>query len=443
MTTNVKAITDIKSTNLDKVKYILVTYIILASSGGGLILSDVFFLGFVNLILFFAIVLKYNILKQFMLWQGIIVSFLVLYSIGVSFVFNATSNYTFFARYIFVFNIAMISIYYIKEDFFLYYEKAIFVLFVIGLIFFIWQILDTTLLFNLLKSFSNLFGIEDSLYMKVRAFNVNAIIYTINEETYTNIWYMKRNCGFAFEPGFYSFFLVLAIFVLFYKEGSLKISKRIIFYLFILLTTQSTTGILTIFIVFLFFGFNSINIKNLFVFVILLVLFISVFLYFDFGANKISSVVEENDTITTYESAALHSPDGVISMGRIVGFEYYFLKTMKVSPIFGFCGMDKYGHDNDIIGNLTTANGFSVLLYNFGLLGILLYVVALYKSCNYLVKKDLKMKMPFFFYLIVFTYIFSFPVGNTIIMIYFLIYGIRGNLLAEKNLRITKINREV
>ena len=83
---------------------------------------------------------------------------------------------------------------------------------IIAFPFYIYQLLDPYGLFNLLKPIETFFALGkfDGTTSAVTGDKyVNVVFYTLNI-IYTDIFH--RSAGFTFEPGFYSIFIVLAIF---------------------------------------------------------------------------------------------------------------------------------------------------------------------------------------------------------------------------------------
>jgi len=283
--------------------------------------------------------------------------------------------------------------------------------------------LNFDFVYNLSLEVKNFLALEETIYVKSRLINVNAIIYTINQDSVTG-FLSHRNSGFAFEPGFFSFFINLAILINFSKRG-FRFNKRFAVYFVALLTTQSTTGLVGLLAILLLFTLSrkEMNILRKSLVVSSFALITAFFLLVDFGYEKVLFTFLERESVTTLEYRALRHQDRIISLGRIGGFEYMFLNTMDKSPIFGFMGMERKGFDKDYIENIGVANGTAVLIYNFGLFGFFLFLYALYKSSKAIMNFELGLRNRFFFFFFFNLYLFSFPfVSSTFFFIIALFY---------------------
>ena len=175
-----------------------------------------------------------------------------------------------------------------KKSLFTIYIRVMVFLALTAFPFYIIQLIDPFALFNFLKPIETLFGLSKFAGSVGESTYVNVVFYTLNI-LYTDIFH--RSCGFAFEPGFYSIFIVLAIFfnVVITKK---ILNKKGVILIIALITTFSTTGFIAFFTVLIYYfykGSRSVNTKYLLP--ILLPVLIIAFLNTSFLSEKISLLI--------------------------------------------------------------------------------------------------------------------------------------------------------
>ena len=84
----------------------------------------------------------------------------------------------------------------------------------------------------------------------------NILIFGLQPSSFDGALFFRRNCGFAWEPGRFSCFIVMGIFYNLARTKFSLTNKNFKILLIALLTTQSTTGFATLGIIFLFYIYN-------------------------------------------------------------------------------------------------------------------------------------------------------------------------------------------
>lgn len=187
-----------------------------------------------------------------------------------------------------------------------------------------------------------------------------------------------RNLGFAREPGLYSCFLVLA-FLLHLIRNRFVLFKKNFWPLFLgILTSQSTTGYMSLFVCFLGFFLNAKNsiankrIKYLLIFVSFITL-----IYSPFMMEKMTKIIDTEHFIT--ESAANYYAkiEKVYVPQRAEGL---FLEALNVwdSPWIGYGDNPDYSYVKRILfpnTDIVLSNG---ILQIFSMMGIPLALLLFY-----------------------------------------------------------------
>jgi len=337
---------------------------------------------------------------------------IVVYGLGVFLQFGIFPNIMFLGRYIFSFLLVAILIIAYKERFFDYLEKAIYFLVVISLVLFGLQLLQFSLLYESMKSFFNILPIDKGFYFSNRNYFVSILVYTINQNT--SVLIDQRNCGFVYEPGYFSFFTNMGLLITIAKYN-LTNKKRIIIYLLAVFSTFSTTGMIGLIFILAFYFLNaSTTFKILFVPIIIS----AVILFFNisYGYEKVEDLMTNRLEIEDYQKKATQYGSHGVSMGRFAGFQYYAIETWNISPFFGLSILG-WRHE----ANIGIANGTAHFIRNFGFLGMGLMLIATYLSSNIITRYYLKYKYSIILFIFIHLYLFAFPFSNLPIFMIFLV----------------------
>lgn len=309
--------------------------------------------------------------------------------LGLSIYFLAISikyqqiHITIFLYYFALFFIVYTTVKALKFNLFKIYEYLLYHLAIIGLIFWIIQILlGGDSLFNI---FSKISGI--SSFSFVSGEGLNALIYSVQPLEYIlrNQWgSIPRNCGYAWEPGAFAVYLCLAIFINLFIIQSDKMSK-IRFWILVaaLVSTQSTTGFSIFMVILLFYYAN----KNLKIILIVSPVIITIVVYIfslPFMGNKIIDLVNESSEFEIIVDSSIDK-EVPVNPQRFVSFMIGF-EDFKNNPILGIGGGQEESWTKKIDANISVISGIGNLLAQTGIVGFLFFIVLSIKSSFFLSK---------------------------------------------------------
>ena len=306
-----------------------------------------------------------------------------------------------------------------KKSFFAIYVRVMVFLVITAFPFYVYQLIDPFGLFNLLKPIETFFGLgkwAGTDDVGAGATYVNVIFYTLNT-LYTDIFH--RSCGFAFEPGFYSIFIVLAIFFNIILSKKL-FNKRGIVLIIALLTTFSTTGFIAFFIVLIYYFYKGSESKNFKYLIPLLIPFlIIVFINTSFLSEKI---IGSYQGLGQMELSNI-GRDENFTAGRFLGFKVG-LFNFQLNPFIGFgdYGDGEY-FKKTFNSDVGIINGIANYLATLGGLGVLFLLIAFKKTYRQLRLLYGNITFPLSILLLVVSFSFAFPFTPLfgVFMVYFLV----------------------
>ena len=243
------------------------------------------------------------------------------------------------------------------------FEKIIFKLATISLLFYTWQLVN-------LSSLISLFNLFDLNVGK----SYNLIVYTIHHRSIDG--FLAQNPGFCWEPGPFACFLVLSL-VIHLLQSKFRLDKRTFIYIITILTTFSTTGYLCLFLLIVWYFFN----KNKKYFYLILPIISAIIVTFYFQSFNLDQKIY--DQITSAESDLEFYIDNEIetqtSIGRFNGF-LLNLKDFEKYPILGYGGnfISKFASENNL--KITSTNGLGNWLAQYGIVGFVFLIFYFYKS---------------------------------------------------------------
>lgn len=290
---------------------------------------------------------------------------------------------TFLISYSILFFIVYTAIKSLRFNFFLIYERIIYYLAIIALLFWIVQtILGGDSLFYI---FSRIPGIDTFSY--VTGGGLNVLFYSIQPTSYSIIdFIIPRNCGFAWEPGAFSVYLCLAILInLFFIKSDAKRNSRLWILLIALLSTQSTTGYMIFVVIFLFYLLN----KNVNIIILLLPFSIVALVYIaslPFMSKKVFELIDETKGVNqlledTYGREASATPQ------RFTSFVLAF-KDFQSNPLLGVGGHREATYIYKIGSNISLISGIGNLLAQFGIVGFSFFMIWTLRSSFFFAKHN-------------------------------------------------------
>lgn len=394
---------------------IFIVFMILMVNNGNTLLEG----NFVLLIYALFLLTKSKILESNLLNKMLgSCAILVLFLFATTITFNKLPPIFFVGRNLLYIIIAFSILHIYKHHVLILYEKIMFYLVILSLIFFTIQIVNYNALFSVVKYFHDIINYKPTDYMLSISYYANMFVYTINSPPGDLL--SQRNCGFLFEPGFFAIFISIAIIINLLKNN-LKLTGRFYIYIIALVSTQSTTGYLALVLILLFNIFNHSQSKYKILYVPVAVVAIYFISISPIVYNKtIEAIKASGNAMNLAIVSSQQDNFRFTSLGRFAGFQYEYKMVVKESPVFGFCG---YKSDERKKG-LIAANGMAEFLKDFGFLGLLLMFFAFYKSSSFIVKCEYGKKYSIFIFLIFMIFLFSFGFQYTLLFWILLFYGI-------------------
>lgn len=309
----------------------------------------------------------------------------------------------------------LLSIYFMLKitgvEFFIVYEKIIYRLAVISLIFYFFQMFFWDDLVKVLQPFN----IADKSIRTYQGIHVG--IFTLIP------WHFYRNCGFMWEPGAFGAMLSLAMIwnVILNKN---KINKKLIIFIITGITTVSTTTIINIMLITLSLVLKA-NFKHK-LWAIPLLIIVGIQVYFQpVIKDKLNYyyTVNMQDYYKTYSSDYWKAGT---SIGRFAGLVIEF-ENFKKKPLLGWGYQSDY-MDQGMFDDFSNPNGLSVLLGRFGLVGMLFFLGSLYLGLKKLQKYQHYKGEWVFFIIVIFIsssnpMIYNIFIWSMVLLYYVLIYS--------------------
>lgn len=281
----------------------------------------------------------------------------------------------FMATYIIYIIIAWWLFSYYKEKLFIKYENAVYILSIISLIFYLWQVSHFESLYSVIKSLD----LSQDLF-PVKGY-ASILVYSIVDSDHS--MFFPRNCGFAWEPGPFSSYVALALFFnLARNKRILKDKLKLSIFLLVILTTQSTTGIFLLFAIILWLAWSYF--KNNYVRLISIPIASLVLLYVFINnpllQEKIISDSQQNvgeliDNSIKYNIT--YNP------GRFASLQLGWI-DFKNHPIAGYGGHIASRYAAQQGANVATINGLAAIMARYGSIGLMLFLLLINSTGKWL-----------------------------------------------------------
>ncbi len=302
-----------------------------------------------------------------------------LYFIAVSVKYNEIQPH-FFIEFLCRFFIVYTIIKVYKYDFFKIYELILYYLAIIGL--FMWSIqiaLGGDTLYYLINSIP---GVETLSTVSGRGLNV--ILYSIQPSPSDVYYYLRfpRNCGFAWEPGAFSVYLCMAIYInLFITKSEKNNKRRIWVLLFALISTQSTTGYALFALIILFYFINRSSKYK----VVILPFMVAglIFLFsLPFMSAKIVDLWDNTQEIDQIVKRSIGKERNATPQ-RFTSFILAF-RDFRNNPLLGLGGHSDRSWLHVVGARISTISGIGNLLADFGIVGFLFLIITSVRSSFFL-----------------------------------------------------------
>jgi hypothetical protein len=288
---------------------------------------------------------------------------------------------TFLLTYFFKFFTVYTVIKALKFNLFGIYERVTYYLAITGLILWGMQVvLGGDTLFDI---FNRIPGLRDFSYVTGKG--VSVIVYSVQPTSYSILDYkIPRNCGFAQEPGSFSVYLCMAIFVNLFITSSGKDSKKLFWVLVIaLISTMSTTGYVIFMVITVYFILS----KNLNKVLLLLPIAIGALIYastLPFMSNKIVELINETNELDLLIVNTIGREETATPQ-RFTSFMITY-RDFKDNPVLGLGPDNEKSWINKVGARISPISGIGNLLAQFGLVGFLFFIISTLSSSIFISK---------------------------------------------------------
>jgi len=272
-----------------------------------------------------------------------------------------------------------------------HYSRCIYILSAISLVFYAWHLV----LPGTLRNFVDAFDCQGDLFPQAWRNCGSVIIYSINETVGTGG--IPRNCGFCWEPGPFSCFIVLALFFNYCLNTPEKRSRKInLILIAALLTTFSTTGYMMFGCLAIYYIWqhqnNLVRIGSIFAVLVAVVLFFQL----DFLGQKVQDQLEmTNDWSILVENSRLYGKH--YTPGRFISLKLAWM-NFEERPIFGYAGNTLLEYSYLQGASVAVISGIGLIMARYGACGLLMFSVILLTSGRRM-QQDSRQKSCFIFIL--------------------------------------------
>lgn len=289
---------------------------------------------------------------------------------------------TYFINFLLLFFTVYVAVKALNVNLFRIYESILYLLAIIGLIFWGIQIvLGGDTLFNY---FGMLPSIDSWSYVSGGGYN--GIFYSVQPTTMSVQFDFlpPRNCGFAWEPGGFAVFLALAIFInLFFFSPDATSKTRFWVMTAALVSSQSTTGYVIFIVILLFYYYNKKQKLVILLWPAVLVL-IALAFSLPFMSDKIVSLIREAEMIDVMVEGSI-GRDTSIAPQRFASFMIAF-RDFLANPVLGLGGNAEASWTIRIGANVSTITGLGNLLAQHGLVGLVFFLISSYNTSRFFSK---------------------------------------------------------
>lgn len=351
-----------------KIDFLFILLIILISSSSSTFVRSDYLTAILGLFLFLFSLFKSGLDSKFFLVLGFLIFFLV-----SELIFFGNFNLTAYIRLASMLIIVYVALHYI-DDFWVIFEKIMYKLVILSLIIFPIQIFFSEQLLVLITPINNIINPSD-IKQNFANGSLSMLIYTFH-----HTWFRDeleiRNSGFMWEPGGFAAMIIIAIVILYLRNGFKTTNlKRYFIYFAGIISTLSTTGFIALLLFFVIISFESYKL-NIFKGVVL-TLFTFVTFYFIIQLPFISDKIVHQYSNVRIAQVYNTTIDTRQSLGRFGSF-HSGLITLKEYPLTGI-GLDDNRRPGSI-DEFNWTNGLIDYLLKFGIIGFIILTFNLYKS---------------------------------------------------------------
>jgi hypothetical protein len=287
----------------------------------------------------------------------------------------------------------------LKLNFFKIYEHIIAFLSLISLPLYFLQILNSSAIYSTISSIQNLFNIPN---MPWKGY-ASILLYTVNYGQGSGVY---RNCGFAWEPGGFATFILLAIIINLASNKFNYKNKTLFVLILALLTTFSTTGYAAFSLIFIWTFINHKSKRKL-ILIPVIIGFIFYGFSLSFMKDKVYSLSENPKNLLRSTSILSLKTGNSYSLGRFAGLLMNW-EDFKENPILGYGGHveDTWRKKNNV--RVASINGLGRWMAMYGFVGVFIFIYAYLKSFKNLSKiYDFSNYFLLFFVILIISFAFN------------------------------------
>lgn len=320
--------------------------------------------------------LKWRIVFNKQIYLLVLGFFIYFFAVSVKF---QEFRPTYFINFLLLFFTVYVAVKALNVNLFRIYESVLYLLAIIGLIFWGIQIvLGGDTLFNYLGMLP---AIDTWSYVSGGGYNM--VFYSVQPTT-MSVQYdflPPRNCGFAWEPGGFAVFLALALFInLFFFNPDATSKTRFWVMTVALVSSQSTTGYIIFMVILLFYYYNKKQ-KLIILLWPAVIALIALAFSLPFMSDKIVSLIREAEMIDIMVEGSI-GRESSIAPQRFASF-MIALRDFLANPVLGLGGNAEASWTSKIGANVSTITGLGNLLAQHGLVGLIFFALASYQSSSY------------------------------------------------------------
>lgn len=265
---------------------------------------------------------------------------------------------------------------YYKQSIFKKYEDSIYYLTIVALIFYIIQVIAPSQMYNIFKSLDlsqNMFPNRDYASIGVYTYRVDGIFELF-----------PRNPGFCWEPGPFSSYVSLALFVNIARNRARLIEKkRLSVFLIAIVTAQSTTSFIVLLLIILWFFWVRYKNKTFVIIAIPTALALVIYMFVTIPWLQEKIILESSQDLEEQLSHARKTGDSY-ALGRFASWQLRW-EDFKNYPIAGFGGNTKAETGYIGEGSLVAAiNGIGAIMGRYGSIGLILFLWLIFKTGKWL-----------------------------------------------------------
>ena len=253
---------------------------------------------------------------------------------------------------------------------------------------------------------------------------LNIIIYSVNNFEEISYVLLKRNAGFAWEPGAYSCFVILALFCNMLRTNfTLKKNRPLLIFILSILSTQSTTGFFML--IFLFAGWLIAQ-RKVAVALVIIQLFGLLF-SFPFVQDKFFDQIDRNQE---YEFSDLSIREKN-EVNRFIAFQISW-EEFKKHPLIGLGGYDDGTYLRQKGYEVVISSGIGKILSMYGLIMTFLFLYSL-RNTTKIIKELFQTRNAYLLYIPIIGMMISYNLWLMPFYITFWMYGFLVSKMQEIN----------